>query len=107
VSRLPYRDGAFDVVTAVETHYFWPDLAADLREIQRVHKPGGQLVFIAETYKGRRFDILYRPVMKLLRATYLSVSEHHDLFCTAGYTEIKVLEERRKGWVCVVGKRPL
>src|SRR4051794_10563316 len=25
VSRLPYPDGTFDVVTAVETHYYWPD----------------------------------------------------------------------------------
>jgi SAM-dependent methyltransferase len=107
VSRLPYPDGTFDVVTAVETHYYWPDLAADLREILRVLKPGGQLVVIAETYKGRRFDILYRPVMKLLRATYLSVSEHRDLFCAAGYAETKVSEERRKGWICAIGRRPL
>jgi SAM-dependent methyltransferase len=107
VSRLPYADGTFDVVTAIETHYYWPDLAADLREILRTLKPGGRLVIIAETYKGRRFDFLYRPVMKLLRATYLSVSEHRDLFSAAGYSEITVLEERRKGWICVVGRRPL
>ena len=41
VSRLPFPDGNFDVVTAVETHYYWPNLAADLREILRVLKPGG------------------------------------------------------------------
>jgi SAM-dependent methyltransferase len=105
VSRLPYPDGSFHVVTAVETHYYWPDLAADLREILRVLKPGGYLAIIAENYKGRRFDILYRPVMKLLRATYLSVSEHRDLFCTAGYADTRVVEERRKGWICVVGRR--
>jgi hypothetical protein len=64
------------------------------------------LVIIAETYKGRRFDFLYRPVMKLLRATYLSVSEHRDLFSAAGYSEITVQEERKKGWICVVGRRP-
>jgi SAM-dependent methyltransferase len=107
VSRLPYADRTFDVVTAVETHYYWPDLPADMREILRVLKPGGQLVIIAETYKGRRFDFLYRPVMKLLRATYLSVSEHRDLFATAGFTEISVLEERSKGWISIVGRRPL
>ena len=28
-------------VTAVETHYYWPDLIADLQEIIRVLKPGG------------------------------------------------------------------
>jgi SAM-dependent methyltransferase len=106
VSRLPYPNRTFDVVTAVETHYYWPDLAADLREILRVLKPGGNLVIIAEAYKGSRFDILHRPGMKLLRATYLSVSEHRDLFSAAGYSETVVLEDRRKGWICVVGRRP-
>lgn len=33
VSRLPFPNGVFDVVTAVETHYYWPDLAGDMREI--------------------------------------------------------------------------
>ena len=52
VSALPFPDGLFDLVTAVETHYFWPDLPADMREIQRVLRPGGTLVVLAEAYKG-------------------------------------------------------
>jgi SAM-dependent methyltransferase len=106
VARLPYADRTFDLITAVETHYYWPDLAADLHETLRALKPGGQLVLIAETYKGRRFDFFYRPVMKLLRATYLNMSEHRDLFSAAGFLEIAVQVEPKKGWICVVGKRP-
>jgi ubiquinone/menaquinone biosynthesis C-methylase UbiE len=48
VSALPFPDGLFDLVTVVETHYFWPDLPADMREILRVLKPGGTLVTLAE-----------------------------------------------------------
>jgi hypothetical protein len=65
------------------------------------------LVIIAEAYKGRRFDILYRPAMMLLRATYLSVNELRDLLAAAGYSEVAVFEERGKGWICAVGRRPL
>ncbi len=39
VAALPFPDGTFDVVTAVETHYYWPDLPANVREILRVLKP--------------------------------------------------------------------
>src|SRR5450432_3149598 len=41
VSHLPFPDRMFDLVTAVETHYYWPDLNADMQEILRVLKPGG------------------------------------------------------------------
>jgi ubiquinone/menaquinone biosynthesis C-methylase UbiE len=105
VSHLPFPESTFDVVTAVETHYYWPDLVSDLREVRRVLKPGGKFVLIAETYKGRRFDFAYRPTMMLLRATYLTVDEHRDALTAAGYSNIEVFEERAKGWICAVGKR--
>jgi SAM-dependent methyltransferase len=68
VSALPFPDETFDLVTAVETHYYWPNIQNDLRELQRVLKPSGRVVLIAETYRGRRGDWLYRPVMRLLGA---------------------------------------
>ncbi len=42
VSHLPFPDEMFDLVTAVETHYYWPDLQADMQEVLRVLKPGGR-----------------------------------------------------------------
>ena len=38
VSSLPFPDGTFDLVTAFETYYFWPNLIDDLKEIKRVLK---------------------------------------------------------------------
>lgn len=45
---LPYADGLFDLVTAFETVYFWPDLNKAFGEILRVLKPGGQFLIICE-----------------------------------------------------------
>ena len=105
VSRLPYPERRFDLVTAVETHYYWPDPVTDLREILRVLKPGGRLIIIAETYRGERFDRFFRVVMRLLRARYLTVREHEELFTTAGYADVAVFEESTNGWICVVGRK--
>ena len=41
VSNLPFEDETFDIVTAFETVYFWPDLAQCFGEVKRVLKPGG------------------------------------------------------------------
>ena len=39
--KLPYEDEKFDLVTAVETVYFWPHLPDCLKEVRRVLKQGG------------------------------------------------------------------
>ena len=41
VSNLPFAEASFDLVTASETIYFWPDPANDVREVLRVLRPGG------------------------------------------------------------------
>jgi len=107
VSQLPFPDNKFDLVTAVETQYYWPDLVKDMREILRALKPGGTLIIIAETYKGGRYDRLKGPVMKLLRSTHLSVDDHRELFSTAGYADVRIFEEHNNGWICVTGRKPL
>lgn len=107
VSQLPYPDASFDLVTAVETHYYWPNLIDDLREIRRVLSPNGTLVLIAETYRGRRMDWLYRPVMRLLGATYLTPEEHRDALARAGFADVAVHLQERKGWIAAVGRKPL
>ena len=48
VEKLPYVDGKFDLVTAVETVYFWPNLSSCLKEVRRVLKPGGHFAIMVE-----------------------------------------------------------
>ena len=40
VMELPYETGKYDLVTAFETVYFWPDLKQSFSEVYRVLKPG-------------------------------------------------------------------
>lgn len=106
VSQLPFSDDTFDLVTAIETQYYWPDLLADMREILRVLKPAGRLVVIAEMYKGGRYYCLKWPVMWMLRSTQLSVRDHRELFASAGYENVEIFEETKKGWICAMAVKP-
>jgi SAM-dependent methyltransferase len=106
VSSLPFPAERFDLVTAVETHYYWPQLPSDVREVMRVLRSGGTFLIIAETYRGRKNDWLYRPLMRgLLRANYLTPEEHRRLLSDAGYRDTEVFVEKAKGWICAVGHK--
>ena len=107
VAALPFPDSTFDVVTAVETHYYWPDLRANVREISRVLKPGGSFALIAETYRGGPFLFFYGIVMPLMRAALLSDAEHKELLEGAGLVEVATRHVSGKNWICATGRRPL
>ena len=107
VSQLPFSDGAFDLITAVETHFWWPALPTDLREVLRVLKPGGRLIIIAEVYKGAA-AFNSRAVERFSKKTgmaLLSVEEHRELITDAGYSDVQVIAEPSKGWICCIGSK--
>ena len=108
VSQLPFSDGMFDVVTAIETHIWWPDLPEDMRQIFKVLKPGGQLIIITEVYKGAN-TIASRLAEKYAERTgltLLTADEHRQLFSDAGYEEVRLVEEHNRGWICAIGRKP-
>jgi len=83
-AALPYRDATFDRVLTTHTVYFWPDLAAVLRELRRVLKPGGHLVIgfgDADTMRGRFPACVY-----ILR----SVDQIQDALKDAGFASVRI-----------------
>lgn len=108
VSELPFPDQAFDLVTAVETHFFWPDLPGDVRETLRVLRPGGTFILIAEIYKGAT-----TAAAKIIEKrgaqsgmTLLTPDEHRDLLAGAGYADVQVSVDAGNGWICCTGRKP-
>jgi len=86
VSELPFRDNRFEVVTAIETHFWWADLPSAMGEIFRVVKPGGKLVIIAEVYKasGNAASRLAEKYSAISGMKLLSVAEHGRAFSSRG-----------------------
>ena len=110
VSELPFAPDTFNLVTAVETHFYWPDLPADMREVLRVLKPGGALVVIAEAYKGGKKDKQLQMFADMMSRTgsysHLTIEEHRALLASTGYSDAQVFEDYDKGWMCAMGRKP-
>ena len=71
---LPWEDHKFDIVTAVETIYFWPNLPKCFQEVKRVLKPGGQFAIIIEVIDG---DSIWTNVVDEIN-TYKASGEKTD-----------------------------
>jgi ubiquinone/menaquinone biosynthesis C-methylase UbiE len=107
VSQLLFSDGTFDLVTAIETHFWWPNLPTDMQEIFRIVKPGGKLIIIAEVYKGAntRMARLCEKYASRTGMTLLDLNGHRGLFAATGYSDIQVSAEPDKGWMCAIGRK--
>lgn len=46
VSNIPYGNQTFDIITAIETIQFWPDLNNSLQDVKRVLKDSGTFLII-------------------------------------------------------------
>ena len=60
-AKLPYADGEFDVVVSTCGHMFAPDQEQVGKEMVRVTRPGGRIVFMAWTAQGgvgRLFQVM-------------------------------------------------
>jgi SAM-dependent methyltransferase len=105
VSSMGFGDRAFDLVTAIETHYFWPDLGSDLKEVHRVTKPDGQLLIVGALYRNSRFDGRNQRIVDAGGMTYLGIDELRGLLEGAGFSECEAHEEEKKGWFAVKCRR--
>jgi len=106
VSCLPFSDSIFDLVTAVNTHYFWPNLVTDMQEILRVLKPGGKLTIISSVYDGGKNDKRNQKYAVLMKISFPSINELRELFLRAGYLEVQMFEKYNQGWICGFGRKP-
>ena len=101
IAQLPFPDNTFDLVTGVETHFWWPDITVGVSEIRRVLKAGGTLILIAEVYKGANTTVArlcekYAPITGI---KMLTADEHRELLASTGFGNIKVDTVAEKGWI--------
>jgi arsenite methyltransferase len=85
VSQVPYKDGFFDKVSAVNSIYFWPDPVAGLKEVHRVLKNGG--IFILSVVPKEELEKF--PPARHGFAIY-SDGQLQDFLNRAGFTNIRI-----------------
>ena len=97
--KLPYEDNKFDLVTAVETVYFWPDLPNCLKEVRRVVKPGGRFAIMVEVLER---DSVWTDVVDGMTA--YSPEQLKEMLEGAGFVKTE-LQRKKPSYSTIIGVR--
>jgi len=105
--RTGFPDGAFDLVTAVETYYFWPSLPDAFSEILRVLKPAGRLLMINEMVKDGVYDVKKAALIEKVHVRLFALEEIQAMLKKAGFTTIEVFRKEDSAWNTVLAQKPV
>ena len=95
--KLPYEDEKFDLVTAVETVYFWPNLPNCLQEVRRVLKSGGKFAILVEVVDS---DSKWTNVVEGMTA--YSPEDLKKLLNEAGLTQTEI-HRKKPTYATIIG----
>ena len=100
VAELPYEDKKFDLVTAVETVYFWPNLPSCLQKVRRVLKHGGHFAIIVEVVDT---DSKWTSVVEGMTA--YTPEQLKTLLDDAGFVQTGI-HRKKPSYATILGENP-
>ncbi len=95
---LPFDDHSFDIVISRYSAHHWHDVGQALREVKRVLRPGGRVIFMDVVSPGHPVLDIYLQTVEVLRDTShvrnYSPGEWLALFTDAGLLISEVTSDR-------------
>lgn len=104
-AELPFAEDTFDIITAVETYFFWPDLENTIRHIASRLAQNGAFCIVSEQY----FTDTNRTELEKNCAIYHMNLVENDVL--KGYLEsaglkTEVILDEDKNWVTFIALKP-
>jgi len=90
VEKTGFKDEFFDLVTGIETYYFWPNLVEAFLEIKRILKKGGFLLIISEMVKDGVYEVENAEIIAKTHVHLLYLQEMQRILHSVGYSNVKV-----------------
>ena len=102
-SALPFDDNSFDIVTAFETVYFWPDIEECFRGVRRILKEGGRFAIVNE-YDGLTGN--NEKWEKMIDGMHTYTPDELRMHLTAaGFRDIAVKIDDQHHWLTVMATK--
>ena len=103
VSDLKLPAEVFDLATAFETIYFWPDLEKCFAQVARVLKPGGYFMICNESDGTDATSLKFEKIIDGMKNH--TVEETEAALLSAGFSEVKTDHHPPKPWITVLARK--
>ncbi len=112
VSEMSFDNNNFDIITAFETVYFWPDFENDLKEVNRVLKEDG-IFLICNEALPKENDERQEEFKDLLNCNIYSEQELISYLKNSGFSQVKTIIKESKdsftgedaSWICAIAQK--
>jgi ubiquinone/menaquinone biosynthesis C-methylase UbiE len=105
VKKMSFPNDFFDLVTAVETYYFWSNLPKAFKEIKRVLKLGGKLLMINEMIKDGNYERENAQTIAKTHVQLYTLPNLQQLLESAGLTDVKTFRKPNSLWNVLLTKK--
>ena len=105
VEKMGFSAGFFDLITAIETYYFWPTFSGALKEILRVLKPGGHLLLVNEMVKDGVYEVKYAKIIEKAHVHLVPLIETRDTLEAVGFEDVQIFIKSGSPWNAVLAKK--
>jgi ubiquinone/menaquinone biosynthesis C-methylase UbiE len=105
VEKMVFSDDFFDLVTAIETYYFWPIFSDALQEIRRVLKSGGHFLMVNEMVKDGVYEIKNAKMIKQAHVYLLPLEEIRAIMQTVGFADVQIFTKAGSPWNAVLAQK--
>ena len=102
VLELPFDNETFQMVSAFETIYFWPDIIDSFSQVYRVLKAGGKFMICNELDGSSEKDEKWTNLIQGMRV--YKEKELTDLLLTVGFKNLAI-EHNSKNWICIIAEK--
>jgi ubiquinone/menaquinone biosynthesis C-methylase UbiE len=105
VERTGFQEEFFDLVTAIETYYFWPNLPKAFAEIRRILKTGGFLLIISEMIKDGIYEEENAETIAKTHVRLLPLTEIQKILRSEGFLKVKVFKKPKSPWNAILAQK--
>jgi SAM-dependent methyltransferase len=104
-AELPFADDSFDLITAFETVYFWPEAAKCLAGIYAKLKPGGFFLVACTSLAPENAEKHFFRDADPENFHVFGRAEMEELLRAAGFSSIRSLCPEKPAWLCLLAQK--